>query len=79
MEPEPVHMTRRATRKQKEPEVVHTTKRQPRKRKLSISEDGSDNTVALRKKKAVPPPAKTTTRKTRVKKIKGLFLSISTI
>jgi hypothetical protein len=72
-------MTRRATRKQKEPEVVHTTKRQPRKRKLSISEDGSDNTVALRKKKAVPPPAKTTTRKTRVKKIKGLFLSISTI
>ena len=74
----PIHMTRRATGKQKQPEVVITTKRQPRKRKQSISEDGNDNTVALRKKKAVPPPAKTTTRKPRVKKIKG-FLSVSTI
>jgi len=73
IEPEPIHMTRRTTRKQKPIKEIETNKRQTRKRKQSISDDGNNNnnTVALRKKKAVdPPPAKTNTRKTRVKKTK---------
>ncbi|CAF1438955.1 unnamed protein product [Adineta steineri] len=73
IEPEPIHMTRRTTRKQKQTnEGDTTTNRQTRKRKQSKSDDddGNNNTVALRKKKAAPPPAKPKTRKTRVKKIK---------
>ena len=55
IEPEPIHMTRRATRTRKQTKEINTTKQQPRKRKQSISDDGNNNTVALRKKKAVPP------------------------
>ncbi len=73
IESEPIHMTRRATRNQKPIKEIETNKRQTRKRKQSTTDDGSNNTVALRKKKAVPPPPKkTNTRKTRVKKTKGL-------
>jgi hypothetical protein len=73
-------MTRRATRNKKPIKEIETNKQQTRKRKQSISEDGNNNTVALRKKKAVaPPPTKTNTRKTRVKKTKGLSLFISKI
>ena len=80
-EPESIHVTRRTTRVRKPTEVFETNKRQTRKRKQSISDDGIDTTVALRKKKAVqpPPPAKTKTRKPRAKKTKGLSISISVV
>ncbi|CAF3473467.1 unnamed protein product [Rotaria sp. Silwood1] len=67
IEIEPVHLTRRTTKKQTQ---INTNQRQTRKRKQSISDDGNNNTVVSRKKKPVAPPAKTTARKTRVKKIK---------
>ncbi len=72
IEPEPIHITRYATRKLKQTKEIETIKPQSRKRKQSISDDGNENNpVTLRKKKAaVPPPA----RKARVKKTKGLSL-----
>jgi len=80
IEPETIHMTRRATRNRKPTEEIEINKHQPRKRKQSTSDDGINTTVALRKKKAVPPPpAKTKTRKPRAKKSKGLSVFISTI
>lgn len=74
VESEPIHMTRRTTRKQKPIKEIEPTKRQTRKRKQSVSDDTNNHTVALRKKKAVSsPPAKPAARKTRVKKQKGFF------
>ncbi|CAF2876353.1 unnamed protein product [Rotaria sp. Silwood2] len=67
VETEPIHLTRRITKKQNQ---IDTNQRQTRKRKKSIADDGNDNTVVLRKKKPVPSPAKTNTKKKRVKKTK---------
>ncbi|CAF3772410.1 unnamed protein product [Rotaria sordida] len=67
IESEPIHLTRHATKKQNQ--------RQTRKRKQSISDDENNhnnNTVVLHKKKPIPPPAKTNTRKTRVRKPKEI-------
>ena len=72
---EPIHMTRRTARKPKPAVETEPIKRPARKRKQSVVDldDGNTNTVALPKKKANRATTKSTTRKPRAKKEKGLF------
>jgi len=75
-EPRARSTTRRTGRTQKSnKETAEPIKRQTRKRKQSVSDDGINTTVALRKRKALlpvqPPAAATPPKKTRGKKKKG--------